>query len=379
MCVNSKRIIKKIADTVTKDRYSLIVCRWYITRFAPPCRGGGGKRGSIAIVGAGPAGLAAAGYLACEGFEVDIYDKLPYAGGMMMFAIPSHRIDPDSIIDGVEDLENRLSVRFYFNTKVFAKGLKRHDKGDDLVKNFVDLEDIADRYKAVLIATGTWGSRRLGVEGEDSKNVFSALEYLYRWKLYEMGFISEKPPTGSKVIVIGAGLSAVDAAEKALETGAEVYMVYRRTASEAPAGIQAINSVIRKGVKWIELLQPTKIISKNGFAIGVEFTKTRLGEPDKSGRPRPIPIPGSEIVMEADLIILAVGEIPTPPFTRHYTLISFDRSSCRIIVNEHHQTSKENVFAAGDVVTGPSLIGNAYGSGLRAGRSISNYLSRGKL
>ncbi|MEM0214231.1 MAG: FAD-dependent oxidoreductase [Ignisphaera sp.] len=165
-------------------------------------------------MGAGPAGLAAAGYLACEGFEVDVYDKLPYAGGMMLFAIPSHRIDPDSIVDGVEDLKNRLSVKFYFNTKVFAKGLKRHDKGDDLVKNFVDLEDIANRYKAILIAIGTWNSRRLGIEGEDSKNVLSALEYLYHWKLYEMGLISEKPPKGNRVIVIGAGLSAVNATEK---------------------------------------------------------------------------------------------------------------------------------------------------------------------
>ncbi|MEM0027466.1 MAG: FAD-dependent oxidoreductase [Ignisphaera sp.] len=347
-------------------------------RFAFLCREGGGKRGSVAVVGAGPAGLAAAGYLACEGFEVDVYDKLPYAGGMMMFAIPSYRIYPDNIIEGVEDLRDRMSVKFYFNTKVFAKGQKRHDEGDEFVKNVVELEDIVEKYKAVLIATGTWSSRKLDVEGEDSKNVFSALEYLYHWRIYEEGLVSEKPPKGNRIVVIGAGLSAVDAAEKALETGAEVFMVYRRTIFEAPAGVYTINSLIREGVKWMELLQPTKIISKNGFATGVEFVKMRLGEPDETGRPRPIPIPGSEFVIEVDLVILAVGEIPTPPFMGQYTSVSSDKSG-RIIVNRYHQTSKANVFAAGDVVTGPTFIGKAFSGGLRAGKSISSYLSYGKL
>jgi glutamate synthase (NADPH/NADH) small chain len=337
------------------------------------CRDRGGRRGSVAIIGAGPAGLAAAGYLACMGYEVDVYDKLPYVGGLMMFAIPSYRIYPDNVIEGVEDLRDRLSVRFYLRTKVFAKNQSRHDEGDEFVEKVVNLEDLVEKYNAVLISTGTWSSRKLGVEGEDSRNVLTALEYLYHWRLYEEGLATEKPPTGRNVVVVGAGLSAIDAAEKAFETGADVYIVYRRTIAEAPAGIYPINELIKRGVRFVELVQPTKIISEGGYAKGLELVKMKLGEPDETGRPRPIPVPGTEFDMEADLIILAVGEIPTPPFVDKFMNISIDRSR-RIQVNNRYQTALEKVFAAGDVVTGPSFIGKAFGSGLRAAKYIDSYL-----
>ncbi|MEM4513217.1 MAG: FAD-dependent oxidoreductase [Ignisphaera sp.] len=343
-------------------------------RFAFVCKGKGGKKGSIAIVGAGPAGLAATGYLACMGYDVDVYEKLPYAGGLMMFAIPSNRIYPENVIEGIEDLRDRLSVKFYLKTKVFAKGQARHDEGDDFVEKTTDLEDIVGKYDAVLISTGTWGSRKLGVEGENSRNVLTALEYLYHWRLHEEKLINEKPPLGRKVAVIGAGLSAVDAAEKAFEAGAEVYIVYRRTIAEAPAGIYTINSLIRRGVRFIELVQPTKIVSEGGYAKGVELMKMKLGEPDETGRPRPIPVPGTEFVIEADLIILAVGEIPTPPFADKFMNISADRSK-RIPVNDRYQTTVEKMFAAGDVVTGPSFVGKAFGTGLRAAKFLDNYMS----
>ncbi|MCC6016851.1 MAG: FAD-dependent oxidoreductase [Desulfurococcaceae archaeon] len=342
-------------------------------RFAFMCRDRGGRRGSVAIIGAGPAGLAAAGYLTCMGYEVDVYDKLPYVGGLMMFAIPSYRIYPDNVIEGVEDLRDRLSVRFYLRTKVFAKNQSRHDEGDEFVEKVVNLEDLVEKYNAVLISTGTWSSRKLGVEGEDSRNVLTALEYLYHWRLYEEGLATEKPPTGRNVVVVGAGLSAIDAAEKALETGADVYIVYRRTIAEAPAGIYPINELIKRGVRFVELVQPTKIISEGGYARGLELVKMKLGEPDETGRPRPIPVPGTEFVMEADLVILAVGEIPTPPFVDKFMNISIDRSR-RIQVNNRYQTALEKVFAAGDVVTGPSFIGKAFGSGLRAAKYIDSYL-----
>lgn len=343
-------------------------------RFAFVCKGKGGKKGSIAVVGAGPAGLAATGYLACMGYDVDVYEKLPYAGGLMMFAIPINRIYPENVVEGIEDLKDRLSVRFYFKTKVFAKGQTRHDEGDDFVEKIVDLDDIVGKYDAVLISTGTWSSRKLGVEGENSKNVLTALEYLYQWRLYEEKIVSEKPPTGRRVVVVGAGLSAVDAAEKAFEAGAEVSIVYRRTIAEAPAGIYTINSLTRRGIRFIELVQPTKIVSEGGYAKGIELMKMKLGEPDETGRPRPIPVPGTEFVIEADLIILAVGEIPTPPFTDKFMNIVADRSR-RITVNDRYQTAIEKVFAAGDVVTGPSFVGKAFGSGLRAARFLDNYIS----
>ncbi|MCS7110834.1 MAG: FAD-dependent oxidoreductase, partial [Ignisphaera sp.] len=258
-------------------------------RFAFMCRDRSGRKGAIAIVGAGPAGLAAAGYLSCQGYDVDVYDKLPYAGGLMMFAIPGYRIFPDNIIEGVEDLRDRLSVKFVFRTKVFAGNQERRDEGDDHVERTVALEELMEKYNAILIATGTWRSRKLDIEGENAINVVTALEYLYMWRLYEEGLASREPIRGRRVVVIGAGLSAVDAAEKALENGAEVYLTYRRSMAEAPAGSYYIASLIRSGVRWVELVQPRRIISTGGLASGVEFIRVKLGEPDESGRPRPIP------------------------------------------------------------------------------------------
>ncbi|MEM1919387.1 MAG: FAD-dependent oxidoreductase [Desulfurococcaceae archaeon] len=343
-------------------------------KFGFLCRERGGGRGRVAVVGAGPAGLAATGYLACLGYEVDVYDKLPYAGGLMMFAIPVHRIPPDNIIDGVEDLKDRLSVKFNFKVKVFVKDNSRHDEGDDFVERTIPLDDLITSYDAVLITTGTWSSRKLGVEGENAINVITALEYLYRWRLYEEKLLPNKPPSGKKVVVVGAGLSAVDAAEKAHMDGAEVNLVYRRTAAEAPAGLYNIRHLVSLGINFVELAQPVKVLNENRVAKGLELVKMRLGEPDESGRPRPIPVPGSEFVMEADLIILAVGELPTPPFTSGYESIATDKTG-RIVVNEFHQTTITNVFAAGDVVTGPSMIGKAFGSGLRAAKFLDNYLT----
>lgn len=347
-------------------------------KFAFMCREkGGGRRGSIAIVGAGPAGLAASGYLACLGYEVDVYDKLPYPGGLMMFAIPGYRITPDNVIEGVEDLKDRLSVKFVSKTKVFVKGQSRHDEGDDFVEKTLDLENVLERYDGVVVATGTWSSKRLNVEGEDAENVLTALEYLYHWRLFEEGLVKRKPHSAKRVIVIGAGLSAIDAVERALHDGAEVYLAYRRTAAEAPAGLFNIRSIVSQGARFIELVQPTRIVVENKYAKAVEFLKMKLGEPDESGRPRPVPIPGSEFTLDADLVITAVGEAPTPPFTSGFNAIMVDKSG-RIVVNKAFQTGLPKVFAAGDVATGPSMIGKAFGSGLRVARFLDEYLLHSK-
>lgn len=343
-------------------------------KFGFMCREKSGGRGRIAIVGAGPAGLAASGYLACMGYEVDVYDKLPYAGGLMMFAIPTHRISPDNIIEGVEDSRDRLSVKFNFRTKVFEKERSKHEEGDDFVTQTTPIDELIANYDAVLVATGTWSSRKLGVEGEEANNVMTALEYLYQWRLYEEKLDPRKPPSGKRVVVVGAGLSAIDAAEKAWMDGSEVYVVYRRSASEAPAGLYNIRHIVSLGIKFIELVQPVKVLTENRAARGLELIRMKLGEPDESGRPKPVPVPGSEFTLEADLIILAIGETPTPPFTNNYKSIALDRAG-RILVNERYQTSMANVFAAGDVVTGPSMIGRAFGSGLRAARFLDKYLA----
>lgn len=333
----------------------------------------------IAIVGAGPAGLTAAGYLACRGYEIDIYDKLPYPGGLMTFAIPRKRIQIDDIFEGWRDLEQNFGVKFYFKTKV-AIG-EGEDEGDDFIEQKIDLLELSRRYNAVILATGTWRSRTLGIEGEGAKNVTTALSFLYRRRLEELRLINNAslPRNFNKVLIIGAGLSAVDAAEECLSIGVkEVYLVYRRSIKEAPAGVYKIRELIDKGVKWVELVQPKKIIIENGYAKGVEFTKVRLGPPDESGRPKPIPIPGTEHVIEADLVILAVGEIPTPPIYGG-DLIKYIDVSGRLMVENDYRIPGTNIFAVGDVVTGPSKIGLAIDHTLKAIKVIDSVISGEKI
>jgi len=337
----------------------------------------GRVRGRVAIVGAGPAGLAAAGYLACLGAEVDVYDKLPQPGGMMMFVIPQHRIPRDSVVEGVEDLERRFGVKFFTKTKVF-EGEPRHDEGDDFVEKVVPLSKLVEEYDVVLVATGTWRSRRMGVENEDAKGVYTALEFIYGWYIYDAGLSSERPCMGRKVAVIGGGLSAVDAAEIALMKGAEeVYLLYRRTIREAPAGIFEIKRLVREGINWIELVQPKRILVENGSVAGIELIRMRLGPPDESGRPRPIPIEGSEFVIEVDTVIAAIGELPTPPMSGEALGVKLDKRG-RIQVDKWWRAA-EKIYAAGDVVTGPSMVGRAVGSGLRAARSIGIALRGGRI
>ena len=331
-----------------------------------------GKR--VAIIGAGIAGLSAAGYLACKGFEIDVYDKQPIAGGLATLAIPSYRIDPRNVLEGVEDLVKNFGVKLYLNTKVMCG--KRHDEGDDFVKNVIDFTEIVKKYDAVLVATGTWRERRLGIPGEDAKGVIGAVSFLYKLKLIEHKIISEPLPKLRRVMVVGAGLSAIDAAEEALRLGAEVvYLAYRRTIKEAPAGEYYINDLIRKGVKWMELVAPTKIIVENGAVKAVELQRMRLGPPDKTGRPTPIPIPGSEFTVEVDTVITAIGEISTPPFTAECAEFKQFLDERGYITNvKDHRLGNTNVFVAGDVLTGPTKLGEACRHGLYAAKEIERFL-----
>jgi glutamate synthase (NADPH/NADH) small chain len=340
----------------------------FLCKTKPPLAG---KK--VAVIGAGIAGLAATGYLVCRGFEVDVYDKQPVAGGLAALAIPSYRIPYVNVAEGVEDLVKNFGVKLYLNTKVMCG--ERHDEGDEFVKQVADLRDIMKSYSAVLIATGTWRSRKLGVPGENAKGVIDALTFLYRLRLAEHGLVKEAWPKPRRVIVVGAGLSAIDAAEEALRLGAEeVYLVYRRTKKEAPAGEYYINDLIAKGIKWIELAAPTKVIVEGGYVKAVEFQRMKLGPPDKTGRPTPIPIPGSEFTIEADLVLPAIGEISTPPFTHECAELKQFLDEKGYIASKGYRLGNTNVFVAGDVLTGPTKLGEACKHGLYVAKEIERFL-----
>lgn len=343
----------------------------HLCKAKPPSKG---KK--VLIIGAGPAGLSAAGYLVCQGFDIDIFDKLPLPGGLLIFGIPESRINKERVMSGIKEMSENFGVRYILNTKITCCEEERHE-GDEFVKRRESFNNIINDYDATLIASGTWLSRHLKVPGSELKGVYPALEYLIRVNAQKLGFISEEevPQLGKKVAVIGAGLTAVDAVYEALSKGVpEVYLVYRRTKNLAPAGAKEIDKLISLGVKFMELVNPKAIIGYKGRVKGLELIRMRLGEPDKSGRPRPIPIPGSEFVLEVDTVIYALGEVPTPPCRDEKCWGIKLNENGTIAVNDQFMTSREGIFAAGDIVTGPSLIGKAMATGLSAAKAIHKYL-----
>ncbi|MBP1449590.1 MAG: FAD-dependent oxidoreductase [Thermoproteus sp.] len=336
-----------------------------------------GKR--VAVIGAGPAGLGAAGQLRCLGHEVDVYDALPEPGGLLIFGIPGFRVSKEGVREGVAELR-QVGVRFYTSTFVYCGGRPKEHDALLLAKEFVDFNKIVDEHDAVVIATGTWRSRRMNAPGEDLPGVYQALDFLFRLYSNELGYLPKEKAylPGSKVLVVGGGLTAIDAAVESLMHGAKkVVVAYRRTIKEAPAGEREIKKeLIDRGIEFRELINPVRF-EGSGRLEKVVFVRMKLGAPDKSGRPRPEPIPGSEFVEEFDTVLLALGEEPTPPFPDGCAGIRLNPDGT-INVDDAFRTTREKVFAAGDVVHGPSLIGKALGAGMRAVPYIDEYL-RGKL
>ncbi|MCS7107379.1 MAG: FAD-dependent oxidoreductase [Acidilobaceae archaeon] len=326
---------------------------------------GTGKR--VVIVGAGPAGLAAAGVLRCYGHEVVIYDMMPEAGGMMMFGIPDDRLPKDRIRESVKELM-RAGVRFLFNVKV----------GKD-----VKLDELMASSDAVLIATGTWKTRELGVEGEHLPWVLPAAEWIVEVHMARYGYLSWNhvyKPSGTALIV-GAGLTAVDVATLLLtypeiKGGVKrVVLSYRRTRDLAPMRPSEFEQLEKMGVEIMELTQPVKIYEEGGKRY-VRLVKMRLESAPGEKRPRPVPIEGSEFDLGADVVFKAIGELPTPPFEKGAYGIELNPDGT-IKVDENFMTTRRGVFAAGDVKTGPSLIGPAYKSGIDAAVKIHQYLTGG--
>ncbi len=333
---------------------------------------------TVAIIGAGPAGLAAAGHLACMGHSVEVYDMLPEPGGLLLFGIPSFRIPRENVRVGVKELLE-MGVRFHTRTLVYCDGNMPEMEGVDMAEKVVDFRDVVRSHDAVLIATGTWRSRHLEVPGADLPGVHLALDYLFRIYAHELGYLPRSAvyPTGRRVAVIGGGLTAIDAAlEAQIQGAAEVYVLYRRTANEAPAGRANIErELVKRGIRFVELVSPIGFVG-DARLRAVRLVKMRLGERDASGRPRPEPVPGSEHELEVDTSLVAIGEEPTPPFGNGCTGIALNRDRT-VNVDGKFRTTMRGVFAAGDVVHGPSMIGRAMSTGINVALAIDEYLASG--
>ncbi len=338
------------------------------------------KKGKIAIVGAGPAGLGAAGILVCKGYEVTVYDMNPEPGGMILFGIPVTRIPKGPVRKGIKELMD-AGVKFVLNTKVDMT--KSYGPMDEVIQpeQKIHLEDLIKEHDAVLIATGTWKTRDMRVPGEDLPWVYPAVEWLVALHHAVYGYKSwdNVPPLEGRVLVIGGGLTAADAVLVPLTYDQlkgkvqEVVLSYRRSKEYAPMGPREIDHLIMAGAKYWELTQPVEFFEENG-KHKVKFVRMRLVGTSAETRPKPVPIEGSEFVEEFDYVLKAVGVLPTAPIEDGCCGIKVDSSGV-IITDDNFMTTREGVFAAGDVRHGPSLIGPALKSGMDAAKKIDEYVS----
>jgi heterodisulfide reductase subunit A len=309
---------------------------------------------NVAIVGAGPAGLCAAHDLRKMGYGVTIYEALPVAGGMLAVGIPAYRLPRSILNKEVEDVLS-MGVELKLNTPIGPK---------------LSLDDLKSQgYKAIFVATGAHQGRKLGLEGEDARGVMHAIEFLRKVAL---GDSSVK--VGKKVIVVGGGNAAIDAARTALRLGSrEVIVAYRRTRNEMPAQIEEIEEAEEEGIKIEYLTAPAKLIVEGGAVQGMECYRMELKGLDAAGRPKPVPIPGSEFKIEADMIIPAISQSADLSFLTKEE--GFKVSSIGIEAEPLTlETGVEGIFAGGDLVTGPQTYIEAMAAGRKAAISIDRYL-----
>jgi glutamate synthase (NADPH) small chain len=315
----------------------------------------------VAIIGAGPSGLAAAGYLACLGYQVDVFDKLPRAGGLMLFGIPAERIPAARIEAGARHLERKFGVNFHLNTKICCSAPLHEEEGDHFSLDIRGMGEIVESFDAVVICTGSWRSRRLNIPGEDLEGVYSGLEFLFPLRAARFGSpkVCVPPVEGKRIAVVGGGYSAVDVAESCMTLGAaSVSLLYRRARNEAPCGRFELEKLGKRGVQILDRTIPKEIHGRQRVeAIAI----VRCCQDDPEGARELLPV---------EMVVTAIGETATPPFAKELGLENVRRGEVRWL----HMTSIENVFVAGDALTGPSKIGKAVYSGLRAARSLTNWL-----
>lgn len=318
----------------------------------------------VAIVGAGPSGLTCAGDLAKKGYEVTIFEALHEAGGVLMYGIPEFRLPKDIVRKEIENLK-ALGVNIVTN---FVVG--RSDTIDALMEE--------DGFEAVFVGSGAGLPRFMNLEGENLKGVFSANEFLTRINLMKAYKEDSNTPIyhPKKCVVVGGGNVAMDAARCARRLGAEVHIVYRRSMEELPARKEEVEHAQEEGIIFDLLNNPVKVIGDDQEWVShVECIKMELGEPDASGRRRPIPVEGSEFQIEADCMIMAIGTSPNPLIRSTTPGLEVNRRGC-LVVDENEMTTKDGVYAGGDAVTGAATVISAMGAGKKAASSIDEYLTK---
>ena len=321
--------------------------------------------GKVAVVGAGPAGITTAAELAKLGHQVEIFESLHAAGGVLMYGIPEFRLPKDVVQYEVEYVKS-LGVKFYVDETI-----GRISTIEELMKE--------EGFDAVFIGSGAGLPRFLHIPGENLKGIYSANEFLIRtnlMKAYKFPEYDTPITVGKKVGVIGAGNVAMDSARSALRLGAErVYIIYRRSKDEMPARYEEIENAEEEGIEFELLSNPLKFIADDrGFVSGVELVKMKLGEPDDSGRRRPTPIEKSEYILELDTVVMAIGQTQNPIIQQTTEGLETTRWGTIQVDEETMQTSIPGVYAGGDVVSGAATVISAMGAGKKAANAIHEYI-----
>ena len=319
----------------------------------------------VAVVGSGPAGITCAGELAKKGYEVTVFEALHKAGGVLSYGIPEFRLPKDLVAKEIDNVKE-LGVKIETNVVV-----GRSITVDELLQ---------DGYDAVFIGSGAGLPRFLRIPGENLLGVYSANEFLTRVNLMK-GYKFPEVPTpvkvGKNVAVVGAGNVAMDAARTAKRLGAEnVYIVYRRGEDELPARKEEIHHAKEEGVIFRLLNNPSAIIGKDGWVTGIEVVKQELGEPDASGRRSPVPVEGSNYVIDVDTVIIAIGQSPNPLIQQTTEGLETQKWGGIIVQEDTMETSKEYVYAGGDTVSGAATVILAMGAGKKAAAAIHEKLSK---
>ena len=316
----------------------------------------------VAVIGSGPAGLTCAGDLAKLGYDVTIFEALHEAGGVLVYGIPEFRLPKSKVV--AAEVENVKSLGVKIETNV-------------IIGRSVTIDELMEKegFEAVFIGSGAGLPRFMGIPGEQAKGVFSANEFLTRnnlMKAFKEGY--DTPiARGKKVVVVGGGNVAMDAARTALRLGAEVHIIYRRSEAELPARVEEVHHAKEEGVIFDLLQNPTEIlVDEEGCVKGIRIIKMELGEPDESGRRSPVEIPGSEYEIEADTVIMSLGTSPNPLISSTTKGLDVNRRGC-IICEDDGATSKEAVYAGGDAVTGAATVILAMGAGKAAAKGIHEY------
>ena len=331
-------------------------------RPAAPAEKNGKK---VAVIGSGPSGLTCAGDLAKLGYDVTIFEALHEAGGVLVYGIPEFRLPKLDVV--AKEVENVKALGVKIETNV-------------IIGRSITIDELMDEegFEAVFIGSGAGLPMFMGIPGETAKGVFSANEYLTRNNLMKAFREDYDTPIvhGKKVAVVGGGNVAMDAARTALRLGAEVHIVYRRSEAELPARAEEVHHAKEEGIVFDLLTNPTEIlVDENDAVAGMKCIRMELGEPDASGRSRPVEIPGSEFVLDVDTVIMSLGTSPNPLISSTTIGLDVNKRKCIIADEETGKTSKDGVYAGGDAVTGAATVILAMGAGKAAAKGIHEFLS----